>query len=82
MIRDNREYRNMAMVEVRKKEGSEESSFLVEGYATNYNEYVLFTDENGTEYKEKILPEMTIPYAKRKEYNYGKVKICIYTKES
>ena len=32
--------------------------------------------------KEKILPEMTIPYAKRKEYNYGKVKICIYTKES
>ena len=32
--------------------------------------------------KEKKLPEMTIPYAKRKEYNYGKVKICIYTKES
>ena len=55
-IRDNREYRNMPMVEIR-KEDSNESSFLVEGYATNYNEYVLFTDENGTEYKEKILPE-------------------------
>lgn len=55
-IRDNREYRSMPMVEIR-KEGSEGSSFLVEGYATNFNEYVLFTDENGTEYKEKILPE-------------------------
>lgn len=56
MYRDNREYRNMPMVEVR-KEDSSESSFLVEGYASNFNEYVLFTDENGTEYKEKILPE-------------------------
>ena len=56
-IRDNREYRNMPMVEVRKKEGSEESSFLVEGYASTFEEYVLFTDESGTEYKEKILPE-------------------------
>lgn len=55
MIRENREYRTMPMVEIR-KEGSEESSFLVEGYATNYNEYVLFT-ENGIDYKERILPE-------------------------
>lgn len=31
--------------------------------------------------REKVLPEMTEPYRKRKEYNYGKVKICIYTKE-
>ena len=31
--------------------------------------------------REKVLPEMTVPYYKRKEYNYGKVKICIYTKE-
>lgn len=31
--------------------------------------------------REKQLPEMTEPYRKRKEYNYGKVKICIYTKE-
>lgn len=31
--------------------------------------------------REKALPTMTEPYYKRKEYNYGKVKICIYTKE-
>lgn len=31
--------------------------------------------------REKVIPEMTEPYRKRKEYNYGKVKICIYTKE-
>lgn len=31
--------------------------------------------------REKALPEMTPPYVKRKEYNYGRVKICIYTKE-
>ena len=31
--------------------------------------------------REKVLPEMTEPYRKRKEYNYGKVKICIYIKE-
>lgn len=55
-IRDNREYRNMPMVEVRKKEGSEESSFLVEGYASTFEEYVLFEDD-GIQYKEKILPE-------------------------
>jgi len=55
-IRDNREYRNMPMVEIR-KDDSNESSFFVEGYASTFEEYVLFTDENGTEYKEKILPE-------------------------
>lgn len=32
--------------------------------------------------REKQLPEMTAPYFKRKEYNYGRVKICIYSKES
>lgn len=32
--------------------------------------------------REKMLPEMTEPYRKRREYNYGKVKICIYNKES
>lgn len=32
--------------------------------------------------RERALPEMAAPYYKRKEYNYGKVKICIYTKES
>jgi len=32
--------------------------------------------------REKPLPEMTAPYFKRKEYSYGRVKICIYSKES
>ena len=32
--------------------------------------------------REKVLPEMTAPYRKRKEYSYGKVKICIYTKDN
>jgi len=31
--------------------------------------------------RETALPEMTAPYYKRKEYNYGKVKLGIYTKE-
>lgn len=32
--------------------------------------------------REESLPEMEAPYRKGKEYRYGKVKICIYTKES
>lgn len=54
MFRENREYRSFPMVETRKE--GDEPSFLVEGYATNFNEYVLFEDE-GIEYKERILPE-------------------------
>ena len=32
--------------------------------------------------REKTLPDMEPPYRKGKEYRYGKVKICIYKKES
>lgn len=32
--------------------------------------------------REKILPEMTAPYKKGREYRYGRVKIGIYTKEA
>ena len=32
--------------------------------------------------RETALPELPAPYRKGKEYRYGKVKICIYTKES
>ncbi|MBR1455773.1 MAG: 16S rRNA (guanine(966)-N(2))-methyltransferase RsmD [Oscillospiraceae bacterium] len=32
--------------------------------------------------REKELPELRAPYRKGKEYRYGKVKICIYKKES
>ena len=32
--------------------------------------------------RERALPEMTAPYKKRRAYTYGKVKLCIYTKEN
>jgi 16S rRNA (guanine(966)-N(2))-methyltransferase RsmD len=32
--------------------------------------------------REKQLPSLAEPYRKNKEYRYGKVKICIYKKES
>lgn len=32
--------------------------------------------------REKVLPEMKTPYRKRREYVYGNVRICIYTKET
>ena len=32
--------------------------------------------------RETVLPELELPYRKGKEYRYGKVKICIYAKES
>jgi 16S rRNA G966 N2-methylase RsmD len=32
--------------------------------------------------REKTLPEMKAPYRKVKEYNYGKVRLCLYTKEN
>ena len=31
---------------------------------------------------ETELPDMRPPYRRRKEYRYGKVKICVYTKET
>ena len=32
--------------------------------------------------RERALPDMSAPYKKRREYTYGKVKLCIYTKEN
>ena len=32
--------------------------------------------------RDRAMPEMAPPYRKRKEYVYGKVKLCLYTKES
>ena len=55
-IRENREYRQTSMLEVRKAKEGEEQKYEVEGYATTWDEYVLFED-NGIQYKEKILPE-------------------------
>ena len=57
MIRDNREYRNIPLQNFElRKEGENEQTFIVEGYATTWEEYVLFEDE-GVQYKEQILPE-------------------------
>ena len=32
--------------------------------------------------RDTVLPEMEAPYARGREYRYGKVKICLYTKET
>ena len=32
--------------------------------------------------REKALPDMRPPYKKGREYRYGKVKLCVYTKEN
>ena len=32
--------------------------------------------------REKLMPDMKLPYFKRKEYNYGKVKLTTYSKET
>ncbi len=53
-IRDNREYRNIPCFEIRKAE-TEENNFIVEGYASTFDEYVLF-EADGVQYKEKLLP--------------------------
>ena len=50
---NDREYRNM---ELRIVPGEQERSYKVEGYASTFQPYTLFTDEEGTEYKEQILP--------------------------
>ena len=31
--------------------------------------------------RDAAMPEMRPPYRKRREYNYGKVKLCLYDKE-
>lgn len=52
-IQNGRQYRNM-MLEIRKKEDSEEESFLVRGYATTYDEpYTLYADDE-MEIREKV----------------------------
>ena len=54
-IKADREYRNFAL-QTRAKEEGDESSFLVEGYASTFEPYVLF-EADGIQYKEQILPE-------------------------
>jgi len=58
MIKSNREYRAL---NIEKREQSAEQDaepdYKVRGYASTFEPYVLFTDEEGTEYKEQITPE-------------------------
>ena len=54
-MKDNREYRNLELRIAQPKEGSEES-YIVEGYASTYDSYRLFTDEDGIDYFERIEP--------------------------
>ena len=51
-----REYRSMEMQLVPKEEG-DEPSFFVEGYASTFQPYTLFT-RDGVDYKERIEPSM------------------------
>ena len=54
-MKDNREYRTLN-IEVEQRNESEEPSYLVRGYASTFEPYVLFEDEDGTQYKEVIEP--------------------------
>lgn len=49
MIKNDREYRSAA-----KFEPTENEEYIVEGYASTFEPYVLFTDEDGTAYSERI----------------------------
>lgn len=55
MIRDNREYRYIPMFAIEKREETNEESGFVEGYASTFDEYTLFTFD-GVDYKERIAP--------------------------
>lgn len=54
-IRDNREYRSVPMFETRKAAEGEEASYIVEGYASTFEPYVLW-EEDGIQYMEEIDP--------------------------
>ena len=53
-MKDDREYRNMEL-RIAQAEDDVEPSFFVEGYASTFEPYVLFT-RDGIDYKEQILP--------------------------
>lgn len=43
-MRDNREYRSMPMLSEKREEGTSEKTYIVEGYASTFDEYLLFRD--------------------------------------
>ena len=54
-MKNNREYRTLN-IEVEKRSENGEPSYLVRGYASTFEPYILFTDEDGIDYKEVIEP--------------------------
>ena len=55
-IRDNREYRTIPIFETREAKEGENESYVVEGYASTFEPYILF-EEDGIQYKEQITPD-------------------------
>ena len=55
MKNDKREYRTLNL-EVEKRAENDEPSYIVRGYASTFEPYVLFEDEDGIQYKEVIDP--------------------------
>ena len=53
-MKQDREYRSMEL-RIQKPEGDEEKNYKVEGYASTFDSYVLFSDGE-TEYRERIEP--------------------------
>lgn len=55
-IKNDREYRNIPMFKIEKREEGDEPSFFVEGYASTFDTYPLWEDPDGTRYQERIDP--------------------------
>ena len=54
-MKNEREYRTLN-IEVEQRSENDEPSYIVRGYASTFEPYVLFEDEDGTQYKEVIVP--------------------------
>ena len=54
-MKNNREYRTLN-IEVEQRNEAGDPSYIVRGYASTFEPYVLFTDEDGNEYSEIIEP--------------------------
>jgi len=56
-IRENREYRDLPLFAIEKREEQETPSYIVEGYASTFEEYKLFDLDESTSVYERIEPE-------------------------
>lgn len=54
-MRDDREYRSMEL-RIQAAPEEEEPNYIVEGYASTFEPYLMFTDDEGVEYFEQIEP--------------------------